>query len=65
LRALWGEETLQRAVSAGDDYQIAFTAAPGLAGPFAQIGWVEEGKGVHLLGQGREIAVPGPGYRHF
>jgi thiamine-monophosphate kinase len=65
LRALWGEETLLRAVGAGDDYQIAFTAAPGLSGPFAHIGWVEKGNGVRLLSQGGEIAVPKSGYRHF
>jgi thiamine-monophosphate kinase len=64
LRALWGDRTLLRAVSAGDDYQIAFTASPGLDGPFAQIGRVEAGAGVVLTLAGREISVL-PGYRHF
>jgi thiamine-monophosphate kinase len=65
LRALWGEEALLRAVTAGDDYQIAFTAAPGLTGPFAQIGRVEAGEGVSLMLEAKEIAVTRPGYRHF
>jgi thiamine-monophosphate kinase len=64
LRALWGDRTLLRAVSAGDDYQIAFTASPGLDGPFTQIGRVEAGEGVVLTLAGREISVL-PGYRHF
>jgi thiamine-monophosphate kinase len=65
LRALWGDDTLLRAVAAGDDYQIAFTGQPGLSGPFARIGQVEKGDGVGLTLDGDEIAVPNPGYRHF
>jgi thiamine-monophosphate kinase len=65
LRALWGDDTLLRAVTAGDDYQIAFAAQPGLSGPFARIGQVEKGEGVSLTLEGDEIAVPKPGYRHF
>ncbi|MEY4966087.1 MAG: thiamine-monophosphate kinase [Pseudomonadota bacterium] len=65
LRALWGENTLLRAVAAGDDYQIAFTGPPGLDGPFTPIGQVEAGLGVSLTLHGKEIAVPKPGYRHF
>ena len=65
LKALWGEGALLRAVGAGDDYQIAFTAAPGQVGPFTAIGRVESGEGVALLVKGAEIAVPRPGYRHF
>jgi thiamine-monophosphate kinase len=65
LRALWGEGALQRAVTAGDDYQIAFTALPGLTGPFTHIGQVAAGEGVSLNINGREIAIPRPGYRHF
>ena len=34
LKALWSANTLLRAVTAGDDYQIAFTAPPNLTGPF-------------------------------
>ena len=64
LRALWGDRTLLRAVSAGDDYQIAFTASPGLDGPFTRIGRVEAGAGAILTLAGREISVL-PGYRHF
>jgi thiamine-monophosphate kinase len=65
LRALWGADTVLRAVTAGDDYQIAFAAAAGLTGPFTQIGRVEAGEGVSLLLGAKEIAVPRPGYRHF
>ncbi|MDB5741332.1 MAG: Thiamine-monophosphate kinase, partial [Alphaproteobacteria bacterium] len=49
LRALWGGAALLRAVAAGDDYQIAFTAAPGLTGPFTPIGHVAAGEGVSLM----------------
>jgi thiamine-monophosphate kinase len=65
LRALWNEAALSRAVAAGDDYQVAFTAPSGLSGPFQQIGRVEAGEGVVLMLNGAEIAVPRPGYRHF
>jgi len=65
LRALWGQDALLRAVGAGDDYQIAFTAPPGLSGPFTEIGRVLAGKGVKLVLGHREVAVPNPGYRHF
>ena len=65
VKALWGDAALLRAVSAGDDYQIAFAAAPGLSGPFTQIGTVAAGRGVRLLIGGAEAAVPRPGYRHF
>ncbi len=65
LKALWGENALQRAVAAGDDYQIAFTAPPGQQGPFTQIGRVEGGQGVSLTSSGAEIALPSRGYRHF
>jgi thiamine-monophosphate kinase len=65
LRALWGEDALLRAVTAGDDYQIAFTGPPGLQGPFTRIGRVDTGEGVCFTIAGREIAVTKPGYRHF
>jgi thiamine-monophosphate kinase len=65
LRALWGEAALLRAVTAGDDYQIAFTASPGLRGPFTPIGQVVAGKGVNLVVEGQEVVLPKPGYRHF
>ena len=64
LNQLWGERALLRAVAAGDDYQIAFTAKPGLEGPFTQIGRVEEGTGVVLMLAGAETPVAS-GYRHF
>jgi thiamine-monophosphate kinase len=65
LRALWGDQALVRAVSAGDDYQIAFTAPPGLEGPFTAIGHVEQGEGVEMLIAGRKTVLPSGGYRHF
>jgi len=65
LRALWGEDALLRAVTSGDDYQIAFTAPPERTGPFTRIGRVEKGEGVGLTISGREVAIPKPGYRHF
>ena len=65
LRALWGDQALLRAVTAGDDYQITFTAPPGLEGPFTHIGRVEEGEGVELSIAGRKLVLPSGGYRHF
>ena len=65
LRALWGDQALLRAVTAGDDYQIAFTAPSGLEGPFTRIGRVEEGEGIELLIAGRKVMLPSGGYRHF
>jgi thiamine monophosphate kinase len=60
---LWGDglEAVLRAATAGDDYEIAYTAASGAA----RIGTVEQGSGVVLLWQGRPVGVPRPGYRHF
>lgn len=68
-------EGLVRAVTAGDDYEIAFTAAvpervvlaAARAGvPVTRIGRVEAGAGVVLVdGQGAEIAVPRAGFTHF
>ena len=65
LKALWGADTLVRAVVAGDDYQIAFTAPPGLRGPFTRIGHVRAGAGVSLSVNGQEVVLPQPGYRYF
>ena len=65
LKALWGPDTLSRAVVAGDDYQIAFTAPPGLSGPFTCIGQVRAGEGVCLRVNGQEVVALQPGYRHF
>ncbi len=65
LRAWGGDGAILRAATAGDDYQIAFTAAPGLAGPFVRIGTVSAGQGVHLTIGGAEVPVKRPGYRHL
>jgi thiamine-monophosphate kinase len=78
LRAFWGdgEAAIIRAATAGDDYQIAFTAAPenreavtrmgretGVT--VTRIGTVAAGEGVELRLDGKALAVPRPGYRHF
>ena len=79
LAGLWGRETqgLLRAATAGDDYELAFTAAPparvaiadaarasGVA--VSEIGRVEAGAGVELTDEaGRAIAVARPGFTHF
>ena len=76
LRAWWGDgiEAIIRAATAGDDYQIAFTADPAqeqviMAGAGAvaitRIGTVMAGQGVDLRHRGQSVAVPRPGYRHF
>jgi len=77
LRALWGDtaDAVVRAATAGDDYEIAFTAsreekvmeAAKQAGvPVTRIGRVEEGARVALRdAEGREIAVARAGFTHF
>lgn len=79
LRALWGDsaEAVVRAATAGDDYELAFTAAASRraevlaaaerAGvPVGEIGRVEAGQGIVLRDrQGREIPVGRPGWTHF
>jgi thiamine-monophosphate kinase len=70
VRALWGAEALVRAVTAGDDYQIAFTGPPGLgssdrSGPFTHIGHVEKGAGVRLMLDGKSVPLARAGFRHF
>jgi thiamine-monophosphate kinase len=79
LRSLWGDGTnaIVRAATAGDDYQIAFTAPPSRETEIldtahnmdiavTRIGRVEQGAGVVLLDEsGSEITVARPGFRHF
>jgi thiamine-monophosphate kinase len=75
LRAFWGASTeaIVRAATAGDDYEIAFTAPSVPAAlaaeggvPVTRIGRVEAGVGVVLTDSGgREIPVPRAGFRHF
>jgi thiamine-monophosphate kinase len=71
LIALWGNDAaaIVRAATAGDDYEIAFTA-PSLIRdahtPVTCIGRVEQGSGVALIdADGNEIIVLRAGYRHF
>ncbi len=77
IRALWvaTPEAIVRAATAGDDYEIAFTAssegkvmeaAMHAGTAVARIGRVEEGSGVALLDAGgREIPVSRTGFTHF
>jgi len=80
LRALWGggEETVPRAVAAGDDYEIAFTVPPSAASAAedvarqtatraTRIGRVVQGSGTAVLldSAAREIHLPRKGYTHF
>ena len=76
LRAFWGDDAnaILRAVTAGDDYQIAFTADSSrekeilaAAGevPVTRIGRVMAGEGTELRYAGKALGVPHTGYRHF
>jgi thiamine-monophosphate kinase len=78
LRAFWGADAaaIIRAATAGDDYQIAFTADPEVEAPIlfrakalgvavTRIGTVTKGAGVTVHHGGQVLAVPKPGYRHF
>ena len=77
LTALWGEETVVHASTAGDDYEIAFTAPASMCRqiaeaanscgiPVTEIGRVEEGAGTVFVDKsGREISVAQKGFRHF
>ncbi|HTK80486.1 MAG TPA: thiamine-phosphate kinase [Rhizomicrobium sp.] len=78
LRTIWGDDdALVRAATTGDDYEIAFTAPSSMRTeiakastqsgvPVTEIGHVEAGAGLVLLGeQGREISVPEKGFSHF
>jgi thiamine-monophosphate kinase len=73
---LWpGLDGIVRAATAGDDYELAFTAESekavreassrtGVA--VSRIGRVEAGQGVSLLdGAGREVPVARAGFTHF
>jgi thiamine-monophosphate kinase len=76
LRTFWGDgiEAIVRAATAGDDYQIAFTADPAreqdiraAAGDVSVtcIGKVVAGQGVELHHKGQSVPVSRLGYRHF
>jgi thiamine-monophosphate kinase len=79
LVSLWGRGTdgLLRAATAGDDYELAFTAAPAARAAVAdaardsgvavwEIGRVESGAGVEVTDEtGRAIVVDRPGFTHF
>ena len=76
LRAFWGDDisAIIRAATAGDDYQIAFTADPArekeiiaFAGDVTvtRVGTVGAGQGVELRHAGQPVPVLKPGYRHF
>lgn len=76
--SLRDEPVVRRAaLSGGDDYELAFTAAPAVRGaieaagarvgvPVTRIGRVENGEGVQVEdGAGRAIALTGGGFDHF
>jgi thiamine-monophosphate kinase len=76
LCAFWGDgiEAIVRAATAGDDYQIAFTADPAreaeiiaAAGDvtLTRIGKVIAGQGVELRHEGQSVTVARSGYQHF
>ncbi|GAA0534768.1 thiamine-monophosphate kinase [Rhizomicrobium palustre] len=76
LAALWpGQDGIVRAATAGDDYEIAFTAplSAGLPAAFSlggvtvtKIGYTAPGDGVVLLNAaGNVVPVPRPGFVHF
>jgi thiamine-monophosphate kinase len=79
LQALWGSDLAarMRAATAGDDYELAFTAPPERRGrlvllaaetgvPITAIGRVVAGEGVAFLdAEGRDIALPHKGFAHF
>lgn len=65
LLKLWGDSAVKRAVTAGDDYQVAFTGPAGLEGSFTRIGQVVAGEGVAMTLKGGEIQLSKAGYRHF
>lgn len=78
-RALWGtsDEAVARAATAGDDYEIAFTAAAAKRDeiiaaarkadtPVTEIGRVEKGTGIALLdAKGSAIPLKRGGFTHF
>ncbi len=73
LRAFWGDEdaAIIRAATAGDDYQIAFTAAPAHREAIAshgfatRIGEAVVGQGSELVRHGRVLPVARTGFVHF
>jgi len=79
LRNMWGtsEAVLVHAATAGDDYEIAFTAPPKerariLAAAkrsgtrVSEIGVVKKGRGAQLIGSdGRPLRVKNRGWQHF
>ncbi|MBI1329330.1 MAG: thiamine-phosphate kinase [Alphaproteobacteria bacterium] len=77
LEKLWGKGVVQRAVVAGDDYQIAFTAPQSSRNAIfaaardcgvrvSEIGRVEQGSGTGLLDRaGNLISLSEAGYTHF
>ncbi len=60
---------LEQAITAGDDYELAFTAAPekaAMIGKLAiRIGKVEAGEGIEVLNNGKPVILAKKGYEHF
>jgi thiamine-monophosphate kinase len=74
LHALFSaEERLRFQLAGGDDYELLFTAPPGVAEALvreadvdvARIGVITSGAGVRCVQQGRPVLVAARGYDHF
>lgn len=77
LRRYWGENAAIHAATAGDDYEVIFTAsrsqraaifrtAKAVGTMVTEIGSVRRGKGVALLGpEGKPVRVAKTGWQHF
>ena len=77
LRKAWADTSVQRAVTAGDDYEIAFTApaskraaiqkaAKATRTQVTEIGFAMHGRGVALLGaEGKPLPIRKTGWTHF
>ena len=77
LRKAWADTSVQRAVTAGDDYEIAFTApaskraaiqkaAKATRTQVTEIGFAMHGRGIALLGaDGKPLPIRKTGWTHF
>ena len=76
LRSVAGPDAIARALTGGDDYELAFTAPAAQAAaiaaiaaeagcPVTCIGTVVAGSGVRWRDGGREFAVPAGAWQHF
>jgi thiamine-monophosphate kinase len=71
-QAAGSERALELALSAGDDYELCFTAAPdraeqvaALAFPVSRIGTIERKPGIRMFRDGNPYSLAGRGFDHF